>query len=159
MRVGLFLQLRCHMTSDRAQLRCSPARILLAEDDGELRMLLALKLQDAGFEVTEARDGRDLLERLIEASSEDGRADAFDIILSDIHMPHFNVLDVMVGARSRLATTPIVLMTSFADAHTRDQARRLGVTAVLDKPLRLDDLSATLVRILGDSRRQPEELH
>jgi CheY-like chemotaxis protein len=147
------------MTNDRAQLSRSPARILLAEDDGELRMLLALKLQDAGFAVTEACDGKDLLERLIEAASENGSADPFDIVLSDINMPHFNALDVMIGARSRLVTTPIVLMTSFAEAHIRDQARRLGVAAVLDKPLRLDDLSATLVQILNDSRRQPEELH
>jgi CheY-like chemotaxis protein len=147
------------MINDRAQLSCPPARILLAEDDGELRMLLALKLQDAGFEVTEACDGKDLLERLTEAAPSSGGADSFDMILSDINMPHFNALDVMVGARSRLTTTPIVLMTSFADDNTREQARRLGASAVLDKPLRLDDLSATLVRILNDSGRQPKDLH
>lgn len=56
------------MINDRAQLSCSPARILLAEDDGDLRMLLALKLQDAGFAVTEVCDGKDLLERLIDAA-------------------------------------------------------------------------------------------
>jgi CheY-like chemotaxis protein len=147
------------MTNDRAQLSCSPARILLAEDDGDLRMLLALKLQDAGFEVTEACDGKDLLERLNDTAPEAGGADAFDIILSDINMPHFNALDVMIGARSRLTTTPIVLMTSFADAQTREQAHRLGVSAVLAKPLRLEDVSATLLRILNESGRQPKEVH
>jgi CheY-like chemotaxis protein len=145
------------MINDRAQLGCSPDRILLAEDDADLRMLLALKLQDAGFGVTEACDGKDLLERLLDAAPEDGGPDAFDIVLSDINMPHLNAIDVMIGARSRLTTTPIVLMTSFADAQTREQARRLGVTAVLDKPLRLDDLSATLVRILSKSRHQPAQ--
>jgi two-component system response regulator (stage 0 sporulation protein F) len=147
------------MTNDRAQLSCSPARILLAEDDGDLRMLLALKLQDAGFEVTEACDGKDLLERLSYAPPENGGADPFDIILSDINMPHFNALDVMIGARGRLTTTPIVLMTSFADAQTREQAHQLGVSAVLAKPLRLDDVSATLLRILNDAGRQPKEMH
>lgn len=147
------------MINDRAQLSCSPARILLAEDDGDLRMLLALKLQDAGFAVTEVCDGKDLLERLIDAAPEEGGPDPFDIILSDVNMPHFNALDVMIGARRRLTTTPIVLMTSFAEAHIREQARRLGVAAVLDKPLRLDDLSATLVQILSDWRRKLAELH
>jgi hypothetical protein len=50
-------------------------------------------------------------------------------------------------------------MTSFADAQTREQAHRLGVSAVLAKPLRLDDVSATLLRILNDSARQPKEMH
>ncbi|MDF3068326.1 MAG: putative two-component response regulator [Polyangiaceae bacterium] len=147
------------MKSNRAQAGCSPARILLAEDDSDLRMLFALKLEDAGFEVTQACDGRELLERLIDSAPEGGNSTPFDIILSDINMPHFNPLDVIIGARSRLTTTPIVLMTSFADAQTREQARRLGVREVLDKPLRLDDLSATILRILADWRRQPAELH
>lgn len=144
------------MTTDRAQPSCSPARILLAEDDSDLRVLLALKLQNAGFDVTEACDGKDLLEQLLQGAPSDGGAEAFDMVLSDIDMPHLNAFDVMIGARSCLATTPVVLMTSFADAHTREQARRLGVTEVLDKPLRLDDLSATLRGILSHSRSAPE---
>ena len=113
-------------------------------------MLLTLKLRDAGFSVTEARDGKELLERLIQgASSDDGSTNPFDMVLSDINMPHFNAVDVMIGARRCLTTTPVVLMTAFADAHTREQALRLGATAVLDKPLRLDDLSATLTQMLS----------
>jgi len=147
------------MTSDRAQLSCTPTRILLAEDDGELRMLLALRLRGTGFDVTEACDGQDLLERLLEGPSSEGGSDPFDLVLSDLNMPPFNALDVMIGAHSHLKTTPVVLMTSFADAHTREQARRLGVTEVLDKPLRLDDLSATLGRILRHARRPVDQLH
>lgn len=114
-----------------------------------------MTLQDAGFEVTQACDGKELLERLIDDATEEGDPAPFDIILSDINMPYFNPLDVIIGARRRLTTTPIVLMTSFADAQTREQARRLGVRAVLDKPLRLDELSPTLLRILDDWRCEP----
>jgi DNA-binding response OmpR family regulator len=129
------------------------ARILLAEDDGDLRTLLSSKLREAGFEVTEASDGKALLERLTEGYSSDGSYDPFDMVLSDIHMPHFNALDVMVGARRCLGATPVVLMTGFGDAHTHAQALRLGATAVLDKPLRLDALSATVVEILSQAGR------
>ena len=146
------------MKSVRAALS-PPARILVAEDDDELRMLLTLKLRDAGFDVTEACDGEDLLERLVQAAASDGGAGTFDMVLSDVIMPHFNALDVMIGARSCLVGTPVVLITAFPDAHTREQARRLGVKAVLDKPLRLDDLSATLVRILSHSGPVPNEVH
>jgi PleD family two-component response regulator len=87
-------------STNEAQPSCSPARILLAEDDVDLRMLVSLKLRGAGFDVTEASDGQDLLERLIDGYSPDGAYDPFDMVLSDINMPHFNALDVMVGARS-----------------------------------------------------------
>jgi two-component system, response regulator, stage 0 sporulation protein F len=146
-------------TTDRAQPSSSPTRILLAEDDGDFRMLVSLKLRDAGFDVTEASDGQDLLERLIDGYSPDGAYDPFDMVLSDINMPHFDALDVMVGARSCLATTAVVLMTSFGDAHTHARALSLGATAVLDKPLRLDDLSARLIQILNQSGRAPVRPH
>lgn len=134
--------------TNQSHLGCSPSRVLLAEDDDDLRTLLALKLRDAGFDVTEASDGNDLLERLIDVASVDGGDDPFDIVLSDVNMPHFNAFDVLVGAHSCLGATPVVLMTSFCDAHTHAQALRLGAAAVLDKPLRLDDLPTTLVQIL-----------
>lgn len=114
----------------------------------DLRMLLCLKLRDAGFDVTEACDGKDLLDRLLDGYATNG-GDAFDIVLSDIDMPHFSALDVMIGARRCLETTPVVLMTAFADAHTHERAELLGAKVVLDKPLRLDDLSATLLKILS----------
>jgi CheY-like chemotaxis protein len=119
----------------------------LAEDDGEFRELLSWRLRGAGYEVTEASDGQELLERLIEGQEHDGQ-EPFDVILSDINMPHFSALDVMVGARRCLTVTPVILMTAFGDVHTHEQANRLGAAAVLDKPFQLDELSATLERIL-----------
>lgn len=133
---------------DPVEPRRLPARILLAEDDGEFRELLSWRLRGAGYEVTEASDGQELLERLIEGHEHDGRHDPFDVVLSDINMPHLSALDVMVGARRCLTLTPVVLMTAFGDAHTHEQANRLGAAAVLDKPFQLDELSATLARIL-----------
>jgi CheY-like chemotaxis protein len=145
--------------TDRATLSCPPAQILLAEDDGELRMLVTMRLREAGFDVTEACDGEDLLEHLIQGVSGGGAADPFDMVLSDINMPHFSALDVMIGARSLLTTTHVVLITAFSDAHTREQALHLGATAVLDKPLRIDDLPAKLVQILSHCRPSPPALH
>ena len=137
------------IAADCAQPSHSSARILLAEDDGELRALLSWRLRGAGYDVTEASDGQELLERLIEGHDHDGRHEPFDVVLSDINMPHFSALDVLVGARRCLTATPVILMTAFGDAHTLAQANRLGAAAVLDKPFQLDDLSSTLTRILS----------
>lgn len=126
----------------------SPARILLGEDDAELRALVAMKLRSAGFEVVEAPDGSALLGRLADGIQPDGTIEHFDLILSDIHMPYFSALDVMIGARRCIATTPIVLITAFGDPKLHERALRLGATAVLDKPIRLDDLCLTICQIL-----------
>jgi CheY-like chemotaxis protein len=121
----------------------------LAEDDGEFRELLSWRLRGAGYEVTEASDGHELLERLIEGHEHEGRQEPFDVVLSDINMPHFSALDVMVGARRCLTLTPVILMTAFGDSHTHEQASQLGAAAVLDKPFQLDELSAAIARILA----------
>jgi CheY-like chemotaxis protein len=134
----------------------SPARILLAEDDRELRTLVALALRDAGFEVVEAPDGNTLLEHLARAMGPDGTVERFDLILSDIRMPNFTALDVMVGARDFIGHTPFVLITAFGDPATHERALRLGATAVLDKPIRLDKLCGTVSAILADKRRAAE---
>jgi len=129
----------------------APAHILVAEDDRELRVLIVAALRAAGFIVTEAENGRDLLDRLADTLQPDRRVEAFDMVLSDIRLPGFTALDVMVGARCLLSTTRIVLMTAFGDAHTHEKALSLGATAVLDKPLRLDDLCKTVSRILNQT--------
>jgi len=129
----------------------TPAHILVAEDDCELRVLIVAALRAAGFVVTEAEDGRDLLDRLADTLQPDRRVAAFDMVLSDIRLPGFTALDVMVGARCLLSTTRIVLMTAFGDAYTHEKALSLGATAVLDKPLRLDDLCKTVARILTEA--------
>jgi len=134
-----------------------PPRILLAEDDRELRSLVALTLRGAGFEVVEATDGGGLLELLATALRPDGGLDRFDLILSDIRMPNFTALDVMVGARAFIGTTPFVLITAFGDAVTHEQALRLGATAVLDKPIRLDKLCQTIHGILARKTRESSE--
>jgi len=131
----------------------SPARILLAEDDRELRTLVALALRDAGFEVVEAADGNTLLECLAHAVRPDGSVENFDLILSDIRMPNFTALDVMLGARGFIGRTPFVLITAFGDPATHERALGLGATAVLDKPIRLDKLCGTIAAILAEKGR------
>jgi CheY-like chemotaxis protein len=132
-----------------------PARILLAEDDREFRTLVAMKLRGAGFDVTEVADGAALLERLEERYQPDGSTEDFDMVLSDIHMPRFNALEVMFGANDCLANTPVILLTAFGDAGTHELGLKLGALAVLDKPIRLSELMTIVCQVLGDKRPDP----
>jgi CheY-like chemotaxis protein len=105
-------------------------RILLAEDDGEMRRLLALVLRRDGHQVVEARDGGELLEALAWTLIEPGRQD-FDLVMCEQSLPGVPGLTVLEGLRARDHTTPFILITRNAGIAAR--ARRLDAF-VLGRP-------------------------
>jgi CheY-like chemotaxis protein len=105
-------------------------RILLAEDDGEMRRLLALVLRRDGHQVVEARDGGELLEALAWTLIEPGRED-FDLVICEQSLPGVPGLTVLEGLRARDRTTPFILITRNPGLAAR--ARRLNAF-VLDRP-------------------------
>ena len=128
------------------------ARILLAEDDGEMRSMLASTLRADGYEVVEAPSGSALLEE-ISLLLFRGEAVPADLIVSDERMPGFLGSEVLAGLRNARWPTPFILITGFGDENTHREAYRLGASAVFDKPFDLDDLRRTIAEVL-----QPREL-
>lgn len=120
-----------------------PNRVLLAEDDDDLRHLMADALRADGHFVIEASDGDQLLNQ-IEHQIADTRRDNFAVVVSDVRMPGFWGTDVLAVLSCSKWTTPFVLMTAFGDSELHTQARELGATAVLDKPVDLDALRAVV---------------
>ncbi len=110
-------------------------KILLAEDDPELRELLALVLESAGYQVSQCSDGEQLLARLEEC-------EPCHLVISDIHMPGLSGLEVLARRQGRFQQIPFICMTAFGDARTHNKARRLGAVATIDKPFDLDEMIA-----------------
>lgn len=110
-------------------------KILLAEDDAELRELLALVLENDGYQVSQYSDGQQLLARLEEG-------DPCHLVISDIRMPGLSGLDVLARRSRRQQQVPFICMTAFGDVQTHAKARHLGATATIDKPFDLDELIA-----------------
>jgi DNA-binding response OmpR family regulator len=129
----------------------APARILVAEDDADLRPMLALALTEAGFEVVEAADGSILLDYLAGSLEEDGTFDKFDVIVSDIQMPGFTALDVLAGSQRFVTRTPILLVTAVSDPEVHERARQLGAAGVMTKPVDVDELCLEVCRLLTRS--------
>jgi two-component system response regulator (stage 0 sporulation protein F) len=125
-----------------------PARVLVAEDDDEIRTVICATLRDDGYDVTEAVDGSELVDWI--AAMVEGQAQPFDVIVSDIQMPGFTALDVMAGLRRAVSRIPIILTTAYGDASTRLTARRLGARRVLDKPFDLSALRAAVAEALPE---------
>jgi CheY-like chemotaxis protein len=116
-------------------------RILLAEDDNDMRNLMAQLLRRDGYEVVECPNGVGLLDYL---STFLGRSEPehFDLVISDIRMPGLSGLEVLGGLHRRPDFPPTILMTAFGDAETHAEATEIGVAAMFDKPFDMHELMA-----------------
>lgn len=111
-----------------APVETSPTRILLVDDDPDLRESLALLLEDEGYLVLVARDGQ-------QAMGLQQRHHA-DVVVSDVMMPVMSGLDLLAALRAADDHSPFLLMSSFASY--LDQGRALGAAATLHKPFDVD---------------------
>lgn len=114
----------------------SPTRILLVDDDPDLRESLALLLEDEGYLVLVARDGEQALglQQLHHAN----------VVVSDVMMPVMSGLDLMASLRAANDHSPVLLMSSFASY--LDEGRALGAAATLQKPFDIDEFLETVRR-------------
>jgi DNA-binding response OmpR family regulator len=120
----------------------------LAEDDAEMRRLVADALRKVGHRVIEASDGTELLRLTAGPTSEDSRGDAeVDLIVTDVRMPGGNGLDIVEILRSARSETPVIVMTAFGDSETRARANRVGAI-LLDKPFRIEHLMKVVRSLL-----------
>jgi two-component system response regulator (stage 0 sporulation protein F) len=132
-----------------SELRSSGSRrILVAEDDREMRRILTAVLRRDGYQVVEAEDGFELLDYIGSPPPVEGCPIGFDLVISDIRMPVFSGLDALAYIRDLDRDTPMILITGFGDQSSHDEARRLGATAVFDKPFDMGDLLETVTRII-----------
>jgi CheY-like chemotaxis protein len=115
--------------------------VLLAEDEIEMRGLIARTLRKENCDILEARDGAQLIRLLIThvLVPRDGRVPV-DLIISDIRMPGANGLDVLAALRRQDTVTPVILITAFSDPDVQREAYRQGAVMVLNKPFEMEDL-------------------
>jgi len=106
-------------------------KILLAEDDDDLRALYSYMLAAAGYSVNAVRNGLEAFAEIL--------VNRPDALVTDIEMPVLNGLDLIVAVRSNdeLADLPIVAITSFGK-EIRELARAVGATNAIDKPTELE---------------------
>jgi CheY-like chemotaxis protein len=122
-------------------------RILVAEDDSEMRRLLVWRLRNAGFETVECSDGFQLLDSLGKPVLS-GEPDDFDLIVSDIRMPGVTGLEVLEGIHETEWFVPMILITAFGNDEVHQTAERFGAAAMFDKPFDIDVLIERIREIL-----------
>jgi DNA-binding response OmpR family regulator len=127
--------------------------VLVADDDAEMRRLVAESLRKDDYDVIEESDGGRLLVRIAAIYSFAHTVHPFDLIVSDIRMPICSGFDIVKGLREAHWTTPVILMTAFGDDETRKRAEALGAI-LFDKPFPMSALRAA-VRTLLHEHAQP----
>jgi CheY-like chemotaxis protein len=125
-----------------------PPRIIVAEDEADVRQLVAVALRGLGYEIIEARSGAELLDEIGDGLLEEGgSARRPDVIISDIRMPGLTGLEILAGLRQAEWSTAIVLMTAYPSPETREEAERLGADAFFAKPFDIDDLTTAVINM------------
>jgi len=118
----------------------TPFKILLIEDDDQIRPLLKDCLTRDGYEVRTAENGRSGLAQL--------ETTLFDAALIDIHLPDMTGIDVLEALKRRDQEIDVVIMTGFPEVETAVQALRLGAYDYLIKPLEMISLQHSFKRIV-----------
>ena len=116
-------------------------RVLVVDDEPDVRLLLRLQLEGAGHEVTgEAADGVEALEQC--------RADPPDAVILDLLMPRMNGFEVIPRLRSELPDVAVVAYTAVAGDFVRNEMTRLKIPLVL-KTANFAPLQAALDAVLA----------
>lgn len=132
------------------------ATVLLAEDDDELRDLLAFCFYQQGYSVTSCADGQSLLAKVEESLS--GSGHPIDLVVTDIRMPGLTGLDVLKALESHPDIPPVICMTAFGDSQTHSLAKRLRAWAILDKPFDIGKIIAAARTVCPPHKSNSERL-
>jgi PAS domain S-box-containing protein len=132
---------------DRAPMKvtsaaATPRRIVVADDEPGLRLLLAATLSGAGYDVIQADNGLEAV-RLCEG----GRV---DLLLTDLVMPDHEGLETIRRMRAERPDIPVVAMSGALDGERLDVARAMGAAAVIEKPFTPDHVVKVVARILAE---------
>ena len=153
-------QRRASYALREAMLALTPPVVVVAEDDADIRRLVATALRVEGYSVIEARDGAHLADHIGSAllfGNLRGELDPIALVISDIRMDGKSGLEVLAHLRREGIGVAVVLMTAYPDPAVREQAERLGASAFLPKPFEIDDLLGVVRRLLAARGASPSK--
>jgi DNA-binding response OmpR family regulator len=112
-----------------------PARILLVDDEQSIQTLLSYPLRKEGYEVVQAADGQQALDRFGE--------DSFDLVVLDLMLPGLDGLEVCRRLRSR-SSVPIIMLTARSEEIDKVLGLELGADDYITKPFSLREFSSRI---------------
>ena len=121
-------------------------RILVIEDDEEMRSLLKDFFEEEGFEIDSVSNGFDAFRILIRR--------LFDLIITDIRMPGLTGLDILPRIRKFQPEASIIVITAFGSEEVHRRAMERGASVYLEKPLRFYELRTMIHEIISSKEKK-----
>jgi len=118
--------------------------ILAADDSASIRQMIAFTLRRADYDVIEAENGMDALEKL-------GNADVL-MVITDLDMPEMNGIELIkkIRIRAKYKSLPIVMLTTESAATVKQTAKAAGATGWITKPFTPAQLIGVVSKLLGN---------
>ncbi len=117
--------------------------VLLVEDEEVLRQSMAQLLESEGYDVTQAANGKEAYQRVLERS--------FDVVLTDVRMPERDGLSLLADLKKLAPQMPVIIVTAYGTIESAVGAMRQGAYDYLLKPVNFDDLLLKVQRVIDHS--------
>ena len=119
-------------------------KILIVDDSQELLDIMCEYLETCGYTVHMTTESKDAL-RLIAATR-------YDIIVSDIHMPEMDGLELMARIKNKHPGLPVVLITGYSVSEARKIAMEKGADAFVEKPFHMKKIIEVVANLLNNKK-------
>jgi PAS domain S-box-containing protein len=123
-------------------------KILIADDEADIGLILKLHLEDAGYKTVRVKDGVDALEALAK--------EQFELLLLDIKMPRMDGLQVLGRVREAYPAMVVVMMTAHGSEDIAVEAMKKGAVDYISKPFSSDDMLKRVERAIRYNRTVQE---
>ena len=130
--------------AERSPVPHAGGKILVVDDQRNMRTTTAILLRQAGHAVEEAGDGASAVQRL--------QSENFDVVLTDLRMPGGDGMIVLDAARRLSPETQVIIMTAFGTIESAVEAMRAGASDYLAKPFREEELLLRVAKALQNRR-------
>jgi two-component system, chemotaxis family, chemotaxis protein CheY len=118
-------------------------RIMTVDDSASMRQMVSITLKGAGYDVVEATDGRDALEKMENHS--------IHMLITDINMPNLDGIGLVRKVRSHAVYRfiPIILLTTESQGSRKQEGKTAGATGWIVKPFKPDQLLGVVKKVIG----------
>jgi len=119
-------------------------RVMIVDDEPDIRKVVRMTLQKAGYDVVEAEDGQ----KAIEVINTGENRLMLDVIICDIRMPKINGVEAITYFRKEYPRVPLIVLTGFPDTEMATSFLRDGVVDYLVKPVEGEKLKAAVAKAM-----------
>lgn len=117
--------------------------IMTVDDSASVRQMVSFTLKESGYDVVEAVDGKDALQKV--------GGKKVDMVITDLNMPNLDGIGLIKGLRALPACkfVPIVMLTTESQDSKKQEGKAAGATGWIVKPFKPDQLLAVVKKVLG----------